>query len=93
MKVFMAGATRMGFLKSQALITELSKLSAKPLASLAKVLAERGAITARSAQLRSWMWRTGSPRHFHELHSSSSAKISSTLLLRSASSGRKCLLC
>ena len=55
MKVFMAGATRMGFLKSQALITELSKLSAKPLASLAKVLAESGAITARSAQFRSWM--------------------------------------
>jgi len=71
MCVFMAGATRSGFWKSQARTMHVRRLSQTPAASLARVLAERGAITRTSAQFRSSMWSTVSPSLLHFLHSSS----------------------
>lgn len=43
--------------------------------TLARVLAERGAMTIMSAHRRSSMWSTGSPTVLHSLHSSSSPAI------------------
>ena len=53
MDVFMAGARSSGLEKVHARATQVSRLSAWPPASLASVLAERGAMSRRSAHLRS----------------------------------------
>ena len=47
--VFIAGATKQGFLKSHALKTQVNKLSHKPFEILAKVFADKGAINMISA--------------------------------------------
>ena len=72
MAVFMAGATTTGRLKSQARAMQVTRLSARPWASLARVFALRGAMTSTSAQRRSVMCSTGSPLAVQTDHSSSS---------------------
>lgn len=72
MAVFIAGQKSRGLLRSQARMTQVSKLSQMPLATFPRVLASRGATSMRSAHLRRSMWRTGSDRHFHISHSSAS---------------------
>lgn len=74
MCVFMAGATTMGRVDFHARATQLRVSSHKPLASLAKVWADNGAITNTSDWLRNSMWDTGSPNWFHDFHSSSASK-------------------
>ena len=61
-RVFMAGARMTGLEKSQARNRQVRKLSQRPSANLASVLASSGATMSRSAQLRNSMWSTGSPR-------------------------------
>jgi len=53
--VFMAGATQTGFEKSQARRVLVKRLSAMPMESLARVLADKGATTHRSAHFLSSM--------------------------------------
>ena len=62
MTVFMAGATMSGFAGSHARRQHVAKLSLIPLANLARVLAEHGATTPRSAHRRSSMCSTKSFR-------------------------------
>ena len=60
MMVFMAGASTKGFSGSQARKKLVAKLSQSPRAIFAKVFAEHGATTARSAHFRSSIWTTRS---------------------------------
>mmetsp|Transcript_16486 Transcript_16486/g.49365 ORF Transcript_16486/g.49365 Transcript_16486/m.49365 type:complete len:200 (-) Transcript_16486:466-1065(-) len=71
MNVFIAGATSSGRLKSQARTTLSSRLSHRPPAIFARLLADRGAMRNRSAHRLSSMCSTGSPTSFQFLHSSS----------------------
>lgn len=64
--------TNMGFAKSQARTTQVSRLSARPLAAFARELADSGASSSTSAQRRNSMCSTGSPTERHCLHSASS---------------------
>mmetsp|Transcript_29312 Transcript_29312/g.95533 ORF Transcript_29312/g.95533 Transcript_29312/m.95533 type:complete len:304 (-) Transcript_29312:3-914(-) len=93
--VFIAGARRHGLArKSHARRMHVRRLSQRPFAALARVFAERGATTRRSAQRRSSMWRTGSPTARHCRHSDSSPRRGSTSESPPASPlppGRKCL--
>lgn len=68
------GLTTSGLLNSQARTTHVSRLSHKPFATLARLLAESGAISSRSAQRRSSMCSTGSPTACQDRHSSSSCQ-------------------
>ncbi len=67
--VFIAGQMTHGFLKSQALKTQSSKVSDIPQEIFARMSAEAGATTKMSAQRRSSMCKTTSPTLFHKLHS------------------------
>mmetsp|Transcript_4252 Transcript_4252/g.9044 ORF Transcript_4252/g.9044 Transcript_4252/m.9044 type:complete len:239 (+) Transcript_4252:58-774(+) len=77
MAVFIAGARINGlpglvpWPKSHARMQHDSVSSLSPLAILANVCADSGAIMARSAQSRRSMCRTGSPSLLHPFHSSS----------------------
>lgn len=65
------------------------RLSANPLANFAKVFAEQGATTARSAHFLSSIWSTGSPRPFHLSHSWASKNTSCPSIPREGKGGRK----
>ena len=63
MNVFIAGATIAGYFpesKSQHLKIDVKRLSQRPLASFAIVLADKGAIRIAFAIFLSSMWRTAS---------------------------------
>merc|ERR1711916_211834 len=84
----MAGATATGLaasntssspgkgVNSHARATHVTRLSASPVASLARLLASRGAIRYTSAHLRSSMWTTSSPISDHDSHSAESGMYS-----------------
>lgn len=77
MNVFIAGATITGLLKSQALYTQVNKLSQSPWTNFAIVFADKGQITKISAHFLKLIinlnsiCNTGSPFYF-QFHSSSS---------------------
>lgn len=79
--VFIAGANKSGLPgrvpcpKSHARTTQDIVSSQNPWASLARVWADKGAISIRSAQSRRSMCRTGSPSSFHPFHSSSATSV------------------
>lgn len=76
-KLFMEGHAIIGLINvvpfysfciGQALQTKVTKLSHRPLDSLARVLAPSGAISIASAHFLSYICRTGSPRFSHIYH-------------------------
>mmetsp|Transcript_42454 Transcript_42454/g.104042 ORF Transcript_42454/g.104042 Transcript_42454/m.104042 type:complete len:206 (+) Transcript_42454:181-798(+) len=86
MAVFIAGATTMRLQsdgRGHARATHVARLSHRPHASLARVLADKGAKRSTSAHLRSSMCCTGSPFSFQIPHSSSSVHTRTPRLLSS----------